>query len=315
MRVLSLTIALVATAVGCSDDEPSFNEGTGGTSGAAGGAGTGGAATSGGSTGSGGAAATGGSAGANAGGAAGKVGSGGAPGTGGVAGGANGGSAGTSTGGKGGSGGGKGGGGTSSGGKGGASGAGGSSKGGTGGVIQDAGADDGGGDASLPVPTVEQLFPLAVGNVWNYNVTVLPGTVGTPPCAAGMRATTITGRTTFANQDAFTATHVCAPTATRYYSENAQGLQVNLGTTWSLVLPRPISDGGMFQAASSQQVIARVAAITVPAGTFSNCWQTAYVSATGAVTTYCAGVGLVSLEYQAPSGGGYKLELVSYMLK
>jgi hypothetical protein len=165
------------------------------------------------------------------------------------------------------------------------------------------------------VPTVEQLFPLAVGNIWNYNTTVLPGTIGTPPCAAGMHATTITGRAMFANQNAFTATHVCAPTATRYYVENAQGLEVNVGTTWSLVLPRPISDGAMFQAASSQQVIARVANITVPAGTFSNCWQTAYVSATGPVTTYCAGVGLVSLEYQAPSGGGYKIELVSFTLK
>jgi hypothetical protein len=58
-----------------------------------------------------------------------------------------------------------------------------------------------------------------------------------------------------------------------------------------------------------------VANVTVPAGTFSNCWQTAYVTATGAETTYCAGVGLVFLEYVAPSGGGYRLELVSFTLK
>lgn len=313
MRVISLTIAFAGAVVGCSNDNASFdgNQSTGGASGAAGALGTGGAVASGGSTGSGGVAATGGLAGASSGGAAGKAGSSGALGMGGApgAGGAvvaSGGSAGASMGGKGGA---------STGGKGGTSGAGGASKGGTAGVIDDAGAPDSGGDAALPTPTVEQLFPLAVGNVWNYNTTILPGSTGTPPCAAGMHATTITGRAMFMGQDAYTATHVCAPTATRYYVENAQGLEVNVGAAWSLVLPRPIADGAMFQAASSQPVIARVANITVPAGTFSNCWQTAYVSATGPVTTYCAGVGLVSLEYQAPSGGGYKIELTSYTLK
>jgi hypothetical protein len=101
----------------------------------------------------------------------------------------------------------------------------------------------------------------------------------------------------------------------RYYVENAKGLEVNLGSAWSVVLPRPIADGAVFMSASSSQVVAQVADVTVPAGTFSNCWQTAYVTATGAETTYCAGVGLVLLDYVAPSGGGYRLELTSLMLK
>jgi hypothetical protein len=33
------------------------------------------------------------------------------------------------------------------------------------------------------------------------------------------------------------------------------------------------------------------------------------------MATYCAGVGLVELEYDAPSGGGYRVELTSYQLK
>jgi hypothetical protein len=130
-----------------------------------------------------------------------------------------------------------------------------------------------------------------------------------------MHATTITGKATFQGESAFTATHFCAPTVTRYYVENAKGLEVNVGTGWSVVLPRPISDGAVFMAASSQQVIAHVADVTVPAGTFSNCWATQYLTATGAIATYCAGVGLVTLEYDAPSGGGYLVELTSYQLK
>jgi hypothetical protein len=186
----------------------------------------------------------------------------------------------------------------------------------SGGTAGKGGASGKGGSGNNgPPPSVEQLFPLAVGNVWNYRVTILPGSTGTSPCPAGMHATTITGQAMFMGQNAFTATHACAPSATRYYVENAMGLEVSLGTAWSVVLPRPISDGAVFMSASSSEVIAHVADVTVPAGTFSNCWATEYVSATGPITTYCAGVGLVSLEYDAPNGGGYALELVSYMLK
>lgn len=172
-----------------------------------------------------------------------------------------------------------------------------------------------GGATNGPPPTVEQLMPLAVGDVWNYRTTILPGTTSTMPCPAGMHATTITGTAMFMGESAFTATHFCAPTVTRYYVESAKGLEVDVGTGWSLVLPRPITDDETFMAASSTEVIAHVADVTVPAGTFSNCWATQYLTATGPMATYCAGVGLVSLEYDAPSGGGYLVELTSYTVK
>ena len=194
---------------------------------------------------------------------------------------------------------------------GGTSGAGGSGSGGAAGK----GGTGAGGASNASPPSVEQLFPLAVGNVWNYTTSLIPGGSNTSPCPLGMHSTTITGKTTFQGESAFTATHVCAPMATRYYTENAQGLEVNLGTAWSRLLPRPISDGATFMGISSTQIIAHVADVTVPAGTFSNCWATEYVTATGPIATYCAKVGLVSLEYDAPNGGGYKIELDSYSLK
>ena len=323
MRSRWLCTALFMVSVSCNDDtQASFGaesgnggaSGAGGTSSAGGGVATGGTSIGAGGTSAGGSVGNGGT---PSGGTSGTGGTGGVSGAGSGGTTSTGGAGGASTGGAGGVGaagmtgtggvGVAGAGGKSSGGAGGSA-AGAAGKGGTGGSVPpDAGAG--------PPPSVERLFPLAVGNVWNYMTTILPNSTGTSPCLAGMHATTITGRAMFDGQNAFTATHVCAPTTTRYYVENASGLEVNVGMAWSVVLPRPIADGSVFTAASSQEVLGRIADVTVPAGTFSDCWQTAYLTATGPITTYCAGVGLVSLEYDAPNGGGYKLELVSYSLK
>jgi hypothetical protein len=76
------------------------------------------------------------------------------------------------------------------------------------------------------------------------------------------------------------------------------------------VILAPVTEGATFDAGGIAFVWSAAPEVTVPAGTFRNCWKrTQAESATPRITTYCPGVGMVRSDR-----GDHALVLSSYDL-
>ena len=187
-----------------------------------------------------------------------------------------------------------------------------------------AGASGAGGSGSAGEPTPESLFPLAVGNRWTYLVTTtLPDS---SPCPAGEHSTELVSSSTVDGRMAFEAKHVCdalMPEAVRFYAYSELGVETKrcaagaagCGPNWVIGLPRPVAEQATFQALDGLRTVHRVGRVTVPAGTFEECWETRGESPSPLVSVYCPGVGAVAfsqMDETSPPSVDYALELTSF---
>jgi hypothetical protein len=163
---------------------------------------------------------------------------------------------------------------------------------------------DGGSSGVTPVT----LFPLAVGNQWTFQMTV---TGPSPSCPAGPATDTITKMETVGGRTAFRLNDSClSPSGDYDYSLNAGQIDVEAQGMWYPYLAAPVQDGHSWSDRSVTYTWRKVPSITVPAGTFSDCWSRYPSLSVLDVATYCNHVGPV--QYVGASG---RKELVSYSLK
>jgi hypothetical protein len=160
---------------------------------------------------------------------------------------------------------------------------------------------DGGNSGVTP----ETLFPLAVGNQWNFQMTV---TGPNPPCAAGPVTIAVTKTGTVRGRPAFATTDTCFGPGDD--SVNAGQIESISGSQWNVTLASPVQDGHSWPWQGTTLTWQRVGTVSVPAGTFSECWARVPSNPAEATATYCNHVGPV--RYVAPN---WKQELVSYSLK
>lgn len=143
----------------------------------------------------------------------------------------------------------------------------------------------GGTAALLP----QDLYPLEVGATWTFEVTEPVGQTCTPNYESIERTEAIGGR------DAFVVGHACT-SGTEYYLSVQDGeLQQWIGDAWVTILPAPIEQGREWSVTpelSFRWIF--VGPITVPAGTYGNCWgREALPPSAPSHTIYCPDVGPV----------------------
>lgn len=155
-----------------------------------------------------------------------------------------------------------------------------------------------------PGPVADDLFPMPEGASWTYEVTgdgaICPtgsqtATVGTTVDAGGRQATEYI---TFCGGRVHPV--IAAPSGVEIYIESAD--------SWSVMLDTPIEDGHSwtFAAYDNEYTYEDAGTITVPAGTFDNCWTR--LDSLGPTSTYCPGIGKVREERPA----AYVAELTGY---
>jgi hypothetical protein len=87
---------------------------------------------------------------------------------------------------------------------------------------------------------------------------------------------------------------------------------VDAGVSGGVILDAPVEEGHTwtysFGGAGPQFVWHDAGTVTVPAGTFTNCWARAYVSQSLARFIYCRGVGLIEVD---DTDFGYRAVLTS----
>jgi len=149
------------------------------------------------------------------------------------------------------------------------------------------GSSGGQGDCE---PDGDLLYPLAEGRVWTFEVIssgcnepVYPVTVGAIEMVGGREAFLVT-----------TGTVECG-VVERHLSQNGQAVDRYdpLNDTWTPLVAEPIEDGAVW--ADGEQRWEAVAEITVPAGTFADCWRAVDPQDGVTGTTFCPGVGPVQL--------------------
>ncbi len=163
------------------------------------------------------------------------------------------------------------------------------------------GSSHGGGQA-----TISELAMLAVGNQWKYTVTG-----DGLDCPTGSVSTKVESLQPFQGHDAYQVRDFCTPDQLTAFSYDGDTLlQYFPPTEWLEVMASPVEDGTSWTFAPGTTITWHAtASITVPAGTFNDCFMRTVSDSPGLQATFCPGVGQVRRV-----NDGYTAVLESYEL-
>jgi hypothetical protein len=150
----------------------------------------------------------------------------------------------------------------------------------------------------------EAIDPIAVGHAWTYAVTEL-GTY--PGCPAGTStATALTVGTKDGKAGAIEVQSLCSAAPPSWYTVDGDVVQVDVAGTWVLALDAPVQEGHTWSNGVSTFTWHDAGTVTVPAGTFDDCWTATQNVSYTAYTIFCRGVGPVHWYSKDASGNGFE---------
>lgn len=145
----------------------------------------------------------------------------------------------------------------------------------------DAGAPDGPATHDSTGATAP-LFPLAVGYSWTYSIT---GTCAGTFQRMVISAMPVDGRPAF---------QVTGCSITVDYSvPGGDEVDVDVLGNWLVLVDPLLAEGHTWTYSSTSYTWHRETSVTVPAGTFTDCWTSIPSAQSFPTNTYCRGVGLV----------------------
>lgn len=173
------------------------------------------------------------------------------------------------------------------------------------GTLGVAGASAGNAGASSGPVSAIDLLPLAVGNTWTYSATMLSSGCDMP------NEVNVISLEPYEGKMAFQLTDSCFDTGPSWLSV-VDGTIQQFADAWRTSVGAPVSEGSRW---TYNEVVEyewqSAGAVTVPAGTFQNCWTRVTVDKPASIErTYCPGVGRVLDERE-----GVRSELTTYHLE
>jgi hypothetical protein len=171
------------------------------------------------------------------------------------------------------------------------------------GSTSDAASSSGSGSSS-------KLYPLAVGYSWTYDVQAVgAGSV----CAAGTQVQSVTGTQTIDGKSAFDVASFCAAAGTSEIAPVGTGDEVDLDYqgSWLEMIDPTLAEGETWSYFNSSYTWHRETSVTVPAGTYSDCWTANQNVSYTAYMTYCRGVGMVRSYSSDLTGAGWDAKLTA----
>jgi hypothetical protein len=174
---------------------------------------------------------------------------------------------------------------------------------GGGGSGSGSGSGSGGGGSN-------KLYPLAMGNSWTYDVAAVgAGSI----CAAGTHEQHVVSANMAGGRAAFQMTNFCSGVSATYdYAPGANDeVDFYYQTSWLTLVDPMLTEGHMWPYFNTSYHWHRETSITVPAGTYSDCWTAVQDVSYSASLTYCRGVGLVRSYSSDLNGSGWDAKLSS----
>lgn len=179
----------------------------------------------------------------------------------------------------------------------------------------DAPTDGGNGSntGSGTPPGSTALYPLATGNSWTYSVAAVgSGSI----CAAGTHEQHVVSANAVDSRAAFQMTNFCSGVASTYdYAPNKNDeIDFYYSNQWLTLVDPTLTEGHMWPYFNTSYHWHREGAVTVPAGTYDDCWTAVQDVSYTASLTYCRGVGLVRSYSSDLAGSGWDAKLASLTL-
>ncbi len=163
-----------------------------------------------------------------------------------------------------------------------------------------------GGDAGATTP----LYPLALGARWSFKVQAL-GVGG--QCNSGMFDQTVLSANGAGARPAFQLTSFCtgAPGTSDLSTPGGDEVDIWEQSTWAPLIALPLQEGWTWAYLTTTYAWHRETAVTVPAGSFTDCWTARHQTVSFAYETYCRGVGPVASHFEDETGAGWDAQLVT----
>jgi hypothetical protein len=152
-----------------------------------------------------------------------------------------------------------------------------------------------------------RIDPIVVGRRWTYDVTVF-GTY--PICTLGSHDGVVLGAMMLDGKRAFQVQSFCPGLGTVNYAVSGDVVQYDYMTTWLLALDAPVAEGHGWTNGVDTFTWHSAGSVTVPAGTYADCWKATQNVAYESYTLFCRGVGPVHW-YTKNAGNGYEAILTA----
>jgi hypothetical protein len=153
-----------------------------------------------------------------------------------------------------------------------------------------------------------RIDPIALGRSWTYDVTI----IGTYPiCKSGSHVGQVLGQKVVAGKPSFQVQTFCPGAGTSSYAVNGDRVEVYYANTWILSLDAPVAEGHTWTDGVNTYVWEKVGQVTVPDGTFDDCWK-AKPQVGSSYTTFCRGIGPVRWHFVDGNGNGYDATLTAH---
>ncbi len=176
-------------------------------------------------------------------------------------------------------------------------------------VADSGGATDGAGSGDGANGGDDRLYPVEVGRSWTYQVAAVgAGAV----CSPGSYSEVITGQESVGGRTAFAVDNWCSAVGTTYASVDGDLVETWYNGGWITALDTPVEEGHTWNMTSAVSYTWHDAGtVTVPAGTFDDCWNREQNVSYTAYTIYCRGVGVVRSYSQDLGGNGWDAQLAT----
>jgi hypothetical protein len=178
------------------------------------------------------------------------------------------------------------------------------------GVTPDGGGGSGSGSG---MGNSGALYPMAVGDSWTFSVAAVgAGSI----CAAGSHEQHVMSANAVGGRAAFQLTNFCTGvTGTYDYAVNGDNeVDFYYQGSWLTLVDPNLTEGHMWPYFNTSYHWHRETSVTVPAGTYDDCWTAEQDVSYTAYLTYCRGVGLVRSYSSDLTGSGWDAKLASSSL-
>jgi len=146
------------------------------------------------------------------------------------------------------------------------------------------------------------IDPIALGNSWTYDVQELGDFA---LCPSGSHTAETIDQLELDGKQAFEVTNLCANVDSSFYAVDGDVVQVNYFGTWILALDAPVEEGHTWSNGSSTFTWHDEGTVTVPAGTYDDCWRATQNVDYDAYTIFCRGVGPIHWHSEDLAGNGF----------
>jgi len=180
------------------------------------------------------------------------------------------------------------------------------------GVTPDGGGGSGSGSGSGSGHS-GALYPMAVGDSWTFSVAAVgAGSI----CAAGTHMQQVLSANAADGRAAFQLSNFCTGVSATYsYAVNGDNeVDFDYQGTWLTLVDPNLTEGHMWPYFNTSYHWHRETSVTVPAGTYNDCWTAEQDVSYTAYLTYCRGVGLVRSYSSDLNGSGWDAKLASSSL-